>query len=310
MEELKELVQGLAVTVFEIKERMDDDIGSANREVIPLKDFVNSITARLEALEARLADGAGNLPLTEEIRVREESPQPVAGTSWSGAEESFKSKIKLPTFDGSTPWSVYRVQLEAAAECNRWSQHETAVHLLMSLKGPALELLQGVDQKERCNLATIMELLDARYGERHLASLRQRQLLTRRQRQGESIQDFEADIARLSQLVYSEIPIKVRESLSTETFLKGLLNGDLEEKVRLMRPKSSKEALGMALELEACQQACGTKRPVRELALDEEAVEQIVHRVFQKNRKGLCYRCNKPGHFARECKERRREAEN
>ncbi|KAL1450508.1 hypothetical protein WDU94_002865 [Cyamophila willieti] len=53
------------------------------------------------------------------------------------------TRMKVPSFDGQTSWSVFRKQFEAACETNNYGEQEKATALILALRGPAADLLQN-----------------------------------------------------------------------------------------------------------------------------------------------------------------------
>ena len=58
------------------------------------------------------------------------------------------------------------------------------------------------------------------------------QLRTRRQRSGESLQEFEASIDRLIRLAYTEAPEDFRTSFAMQTFTAGVRENELQMCIR------------------------------------------------------------------------------
>ena len=96
--------------------------------------------------------------------------------------------VKAPTFDGSSHWAMYLRQFEAAACVINWTEKDKAVSLVLSLKGPAAELLQKVPPDSQNIYAELIKFLELRYGDKYLREVYYAQLRRRRQRSGESLQ--------------------------------------------------------------------------------------------------------------------------
>jgi hypothetical protein len=56
-------------------------------------------------------------------------------TGLSGKLETSLVKLKPPPFDGTTSWSMYKKQFEAAAGANNWDDEGKAVALTLALRG-------------------------------------------------------------------------------------------------------------------------------------------------------------------------------
>ena len=109
--------------------------------------------------------------------------------------------VKAPTFDGSGHQATYLRQFEAAACANNWTEKDKAVSLVLALKGPAAELLQKVPPDSQNIYTELIKALELRYGDKHLREVYYAQLRTRRQRSGESLQEFEACLLYTSRCV-------------------------------------------------------------------------------------------------------------
>ncbi|CAH1976844.1 unnamed protein product [Acanthoscelides obtectus] len=106
--------------------------------------------------------------------------------------------MKPPRFDGATPWNAYRRQFEAAAIANGWSSTEKATALTLALRGDATAILQRKSLEEQEVYEQLVGNLAMRYGQSHLEHVCHTQLKNRSQKPGESLQEFEPHIARLT----------------------------------------------------------------------------------------------------------------
>lgn len=91
-------------------------------------------------------------------------------------------RIKLPNYDGQSPWTTYKRQFDAAAEVNGWTDEEKATALVLALRGPALELLQTVPESDQKNFGTLVKVMELRYGDNHVQQIHQTRLKTRVQK--------------------------------------------------------------------------------------------------------------------------------
>ena len=106
---------------------------------------------------------------------------------------------------------------------------DRAVSLVLSLKGPAAELQQKVPTDSQNIYAELIKALELRYGDKHLRDVYCTQLRARRQRSGESLQEFEASIDRLIRLAYPEAPEDFRTSFAMQTFTAGVRDNELQQ---------------------------------------------------------------------------------
>ncbi|KAJ8933818.1 hypothetical protein NQ318_022686 [Aromia moschata] len=136
--------------------------------------------------------------------------------------EISKICVKPPQFDGKSSWVNYLRQLEAAAKENGWSLAEKATALTLALRGDATDILQTLSLEEQDDYHQLVRHLEMRYGQSHLEHVYHSQLKNRYQKSNESLQEFEANIARIVSLAYSSTPENVMERLAVQSFLDGL----------------------------------------------------------------------------------------
>ena len=133
-------------------------------------------------------------------------------------------------------------------------------------------------------------------------------------------------------MAYPEAPPEMLELLAKDQFIDALTDGDIRLRMRQSHPKSLREALQTALELEAFQLANQQRaKPVRSVIIEEredettvkdvkqvschdlkqclqECLENCFHRKESRGRsaggtqkkrviKGNCWSCGKPGHM-------------
>ncbi|KAJ8958604.1 hypothetical protein NQ318_016325, partial [Aromia moschata] len=110
--------------------------------------------------------------------------------------ELSKIRMKPPQFDGKSSWVNYLRQFEAAARANGWSLAEKATALTLALRGDVTDILQTLSLEEQDDYHQLVKHLEMRYGQSHLEHVYHSQLKNRCQKNNESLQEFEADIAR------------------------------------------------------------------------------------------------------------------
>ncbi|UYV74057.1 hypothetical protein LAZ67_11001991 [Cordylochernes scorpioides] len=159
--------------------------------------------------------------------------------------------IPPPTFDGQTSLEGFRRQFEAVTLNNGWGETEKVTNLIVALRGSASDLLQAVPRADQQSYAILMGELELRYGEQHLKQVYQGQLKLRRQKVGESLQGFEADVKRLCHLAYPGASIDFLDQWAAQTFIDGIRDVELQRVLRLASFDKSREALVRALEVEA-----------------------------------------------------------
>ncbi|KAJ8956502.1 hypothetical protein NQ318_019220 [Aromia moschata] len=184
--------------------------------------------------------------------------------------EISRIRMKPPQFDGKSSWVNYLRQFEAAARANGWSLAEKATALTLALRGDATDILQTLSLEEQDDYHQLVRHLEMRYGQSHLEHVYHSQLKNRYQKNNESLQEFEADIARLVRLAYSSTPENVMERLAVQAFLDGLRDIETRQALTLARPSKLVDALARALEFEAAKESCRRQATIRKREEDLE----------------------------------------
>ncbi|KAJ8935971.1 hypothetical protein NQ318_014862 [Aromia moschata] len=188
----------------------------------------------------------------------------------SSRTEISRIRMKPPQFDGKSSWVNYLRQFEAAAKANGWSLAEKATALTLALRGDATDILQTLSLEEQEDYHQLVRHLEIRYGQSHLEHVYHSQLKNRYQKNNESLQEFEADIARLVRLAYSSTPENVMERLAVQAFLDGLRDTETQQALTLARPCKLVDALARALEFEAAKESCRGQATIRKMEEDFE----------------------------------------
>lgn len=300
---VEEEVQLIRSEVTTNKQETDEKIESIRNEVAEKIGDVRSEVDDLRTKVGRLAAGAA-------VRVE-------------GGESL---RIKPPKFDGKASWSTYLSQFEAAAEGNLWSEREKARYLMLCLRGEATEVLRTIPTEHQQNYELLIEALEMRYGEAHLQQVYQAQLKSRRQRTDESLQQLEADVARMVNLAYPSAPIEFREQIAISCFVDAVRDWETSQALRLARHKNLPEALAHALVFEAATQTARRQVRLRQVRAPnrkdgrtsssltdmqrnlQKIAEVILQETSSLSESGnrninrlRCWNCGEEGHLKRQC---------
>ncbi|KAJ8949007.1 hypothetical protein NQ318_005181 [Aromia moschata] len=228
----------------------------------------------------------------------------VSNPESSSRVEISRIRMKPPQFDGKSPWVNYLRQFEAAAKANGWSLAEKATALTLALRGDATDILQTLSLEEQEDYHQLVRHLEMRYGQSHLEHVYHSQLKNRYQKSNESLQEFEADIARLVRLAYSSTSENVMERLAVQAFLDGLRDTETRQ---ALTPSKLVDALARALEFEAAKQSCRGQAKVRRMeegveegTCNEAEIRRVVEGMLEK-RQIRCWNCGKVGHVRSRC---------
>ena len=89
------------------------------------------------------------------------------------------TRIKSPSFDGSSPLYVFKFQFKTVASRNGLNDAENAVELILALKAAAAGILESIPSSRRNNYNELMVALQRKFGYEHKRQLYRMELRCR-----------------------------------------------------------------------------------------------------------------------------------
>mgnify|MGYP002717615413 CR=1 FL=1 len=153
------------------------------------------------------------------------------------SENDFRSKmgfkLKPDVFDGKVPLREFLSQFLLIARANDWDESTKTVALAASLRGKARTVLENIENFDEINFSEIKSKLELLFGEGNLTQNYYSLFTNRRQKFGEDLASFGAELERLSRLAYPECPYAVRDKIACAQFISALSDGFLRRTLQL-----------------------------------------------------------------------------
>ena len=226
-------------------------------------------------------------------------------------------------------------QFRKLAKSGRWTEREKQDRLLGCLRGKAITYVQSRPKSERKDYYALKELLNQRYGIMELPATARRYLQSMRQEEDESLDDFADRVLVKVAEGYPEVPDDTLQILATENFLRGCKDRSAAYAAAERKPDDLQMAMQEVRDAAANMKIFGRsggmsarqvtfqeveEKKSEELTLEQKALVGFLKELFQSegrpvekrstassaNRSrspspGRCYKCQEPGHRAREC---------
>ena len=148
-----------------------------------------------------------------------------------------RKTMKVDTYNGeSTALQDYIAHFELVAEWNHWTDKEKAIQLGASLRGVAQKVLGDAPMIDRLDYDKIKTALEYRFAPRDRQAIFKTELLTRKRKKGETLNEFGYSIRRLVGQAFPKYSVSAQEEMSIDYFIQGLGVGELKVHVQLMHP--------------------------------------------------------------------------
>lgn len=242
--------------------------------------------------------------------------------------------MKPDIFDGSVPLREFLSQFSLIARANLWNDATKSIALAACLRRKARAILETVESLEELSFEELKSKLELRFGKENLTQNYYSLFTNRRQKFGEDLASFGAELEKFSRLAYPECPFSVRDKIACAQFISALSDNFIKRTLQLEGASSLKTAIERAKAIKAIQEKnfgwkFGRNRESNfrdsfegerrknardkkgEKSLDEEKFENEERKVWRNKRSAAnreCWTCGKSGHFRFECPERKGNA--
>lgn len=196
-----------------------------------------------------------------------------------------KLKVKVREYDGSTPLEEYLTHFERVARINRWNEQELADYLYVALKGPALELVSTLPERDQSDYGSIVNALNRRFSTARQYSRYRAELNSCKRKSGESMPELGQRIRQLVRRAYPESSIAFQEDFAIECFKNSLDDVDLKKVIVQSKPKSLDLAVDL-VDLAEIDTWLQTQRPIRNRGIQEKSTEvEIADKIWKELQK-------------------------
>ncbi|XP_026679616.1 uncharacterized protein LOC113467573, partial [Diaphorina citri] len=267
-----------------------------------MEDKVESVDDRVRNFEDKLAEMSNNI--TRQV-IGQVVQHPSSSLSTVVPERANPARMKPPVFDGQMAWSIFKRQFEAACECNLYSAKEKVTALMLSLRGPAADLIQTLPKDSNLSYDELVSVIERRFGDDHMQDVYRIQLQNRVQKSGETLQQLQADIDRLAHLSYGTGHPEILNHITTAAFIDAIADRELQQALRLAGKKTPAEALAYALQVESAKQASRRSLRVRQVSVSDKTDHYSPSAQYVEKAGMRCWHCNSKGHLQRDCKKRK-----
>ncbi|XP_069964609.1 uncharacterized protein [Bactrocera oleae] len=221
------------------------------------------------------------------------------------------AKAKPPSFDGTVPFHVFKLQFKNTASSNNWNSGDKVAALFVALKGSAAETLHTIPNCQASSYEMLMGALERWYGSELKKQIVQMELRNRRQKTNESLQEFATEIERLTHLAYAHKSMEYIEDTNIQTFVNRIRDNTTRFAALACPKLTFAKTVSYALTQETASLLCNQTFKAHKVEIEEQTwVNQLLEKIdnmqkaleksteeHQKNDGVLkCFNCGKSGH--------------
>lgn len=140
-------------------------------------------------------------------------------------------KIKVDTYDGKGPLLEFLEQFEIVAQAYDWNDREKVMMLATNLRGRARSIMGSREKVTSMTFGELCSKLKLRFGDKLQTRTYASLFANRRQKYGEGITEFGAEIERLAERAYPGFSLEMCDNIACDRFISGLSNNYVKQKL-------------------------------------------------------------------------------
>ena len=189
--------------------------------------------------------------------------------------------VGLRKFDGKMDeWENWSRQFRVFTQLYNWTENEQLIHLLSSLRGPALTAHRSFSEADCATVEACTHALNMRYGSKRpltIASLLA-DLSVAKQEEGERVDTFGDRLLGLTHRAFPRMAPDWIQGLSVPAFLKGLkykVSG--QEAMKFGKPQTITDAVNQVMHLQCTARTVGGHQSItnRHVVFNDDVPEAI-----------------------------------
>lgn len=236
-------------------------------------------------------------------------------------QQHWMPQPRIPKFSGEEDWMLFDEEANRVLEAYTLPPKIAVELLLRSLEGQARKEVLSLEKGSRDTTEKILTHLQEVYGEKRSKITLLEEFNQRRQLPGESVLTYCHALQNLAARVNGKVPDSVKDKDVRDRFIERLSDLSLRRELRKLRAadnditlqkvrqeamqwqEEEEEEVPVRVEQQHLQQQSTTDRLVQVISEMEKRLEQKLEAAAKPHNPSVrrCYKCNKTGHFRREC---------